>query len=221
MARDIDEALLLFLALVGLYSPVAAISSYIPLLKPYDAKEQRRISIGLFLNVAGISLIVVLIGEPLLVVLGLTTAALSATGGIALMYASIPLMRGLGEPKLDLASDGSINPAPSGSWKSIVFMPLTFPFTVGGATVGLLVAFRANVHGVAPVVALSIAAVAYAAVTGICAAVAGHAERLLSLKAKTVLDRVAGILLTAIAATLLASGVTQLVVDVLHRTKVL
>lgn len=221
MARNIDEALLLFLALVGLYSPVAAVSSYIPLLKPFNAREQLRISLGLFLNAAGIALVIVLIGEPLLVILGLSTAALSATGGIALMYASIPLMRGVGEPQLDLASDGTINPAPEGSWKSIIFMPLTFPFTVGGATVGLLVAFRANVHGVAAIGALSVAAVAYAAVTGTCAYVAGHAERLLSIKSKAVLDRVAGILLTAIAATLLTSGFTQLVVDVLHRVKVL
>ncbi|MFD9949744.1 MarC family protein [Nonomuraea sp. NPDC059023] len=34
------------------------------------------------------------IGEPLLKLLGISTAALTATGGIALAYAAIPLMRG-------------------------------------------------------------------------------------------------------------------------------
>ena len=34
-------------------------------------------------------------GEPLLVLLGLTNAALSATGGIALMDEAVPLMLGL------------------------------------------------------------------------------------------------------------------------------
>ena len=39
MAHEIDEALLMFLALIGLYSPIAAVSSYIPLLKPYTASQ--------------------------------------------------------------------------------------------------------------------------------------------------------------------------------------
>lgn len=197
MAHKIDEALLLFLALIGLYSPVAAVSSYIPLLKPYDRHAQLRISIGLFPNVGGIAVLTALVGEPLLVLLGLTTAALSATGGIGLMYEDVPLMLGHASD----AGDQEPASAPAGTappWRSVVFLPFTFPLTIAGATIGLLIGFRGNVHGAFGVGALLVAALAYALVTGLCVYTAGHAERRLSARAKQVLDRVAGILLVAL-----------------------
>ncbi len=38
MSLTIEEALLLFLALVGLYSPAAGVSPYLPLLKPFSRR---------------------------------------------------------------------------------------------------------------------------------------------------------------------------------------
>jgi multiple antibiotic resistance protein len=146
--------------------------------------------------------------------LGLTTAALSATGGIALMIAAVPMMLGKGDDPAAASTDAALA-RPSTSWRSVVFMPLTFPLTVGGATIAILIGFRAQVDGVGGVLALTIAALIHAAITGVCVYVAGHAGRRLSDRARIILDRVAGILLTAIAATLLASGFTRLVVDVL------
>jgi len=217
-----DEALLLLLALLGLYSPVAAVSSYIPLLQGYSHREVLRLSLGLFFNITGITVVTLLVGEPLLEVLGLTTAALSATGGISLMIAAVPLMLGR-TGKSDNTGDTAdvTSAAAPASWRSIVFMPLTFPLTIGGATIGLLVGFRADARGVGAVVWLVVAALLYAVVTAVCVFVAGHVGRRVSERAREVLDRVAGILLVAIAATLLASGFTRLVVDVLHAVDVL
>ena len=227
MASSVDEAVLLFLALVGLYSPVAAVSSYLPVLAPFNPREQLRIAIGLFVNVAGITIVTVLLGEPLLHVLGLTTAALSATGGISLMIAAVPLMTGSADPP---AEEPGVGGAPAGGespgsmvvpWRSVVFMPMTFPLTVGGATIGILVGFRAEVSGVFAIGALVVAAALYAAVTGVCVYISGHVQRRVSGKTRVLLDRVAGILLVAIASTLLASGFTRLVIDVLHSVKIL
>ena len=64
---------------------------------------------------------------------------------------------------------------------------------------------------------LSIAAVAYAVVTGLTLYASVHVERRVSPQAGMILDRVAGILLTSIAVILLANGFTDLVVDALNR----
>jgi len=217
-----DESLLLFVALVGLYSPIAAVSSYLPLLAPFNARQQLRLALGLFVNVAAIALVTILVGEPLLVLLGITTAALSATGGISLMLAAVPLMTGTtgGQTESGPAAGGGEGGADA-SWRSVVFMPLTFPLTIGGATVAILIGFRAEVQGVTAVLWLSIGALAYALVTGLCVYLAGHVERRVSDRARMLLDRVAGILLVAIASTLLASGFTRLVIDVLHSVRIL
>jgi multiple antibiotic resistance protein len=101
------------------------------------------------------------------------------------------------------------------SWRSILLTPVTFPLTVGGATFGVLVGFAATTNGVGDRVALSVAGLAYAAVTGFTLYASTHVHRRASERARAMLDRIAGILLTSIAVMLLASGATRLVVDVL------
>src|SRR4051812_44674020 len=91
------DAAVLFLALFALYSPVAALSSYLPIIRPFTHAEQLRLATGLVLNVAAFVLLAIWVGEPLLRLLGISTDALTATGGIALIFASVPLMRGTGE----------------------------------------------------------------------------------------------------------------------------
>lgn len=241
MTLSLDQALLLFLALFALYSPIAALSSYLPVVSSFSPAAQLRLALGLFFNVAVIVLISIWVGEPLLELLGISTAALSATGGIALLYAGIPLMRGIGEDAVrdEAGSDqagsdqagsdkaaGSVKAGGSGpgtvaapkseDWRAVLAMPLTFPLTIGGATVGLLVAFRAAAENTGAVIGLSLAGLAYAAVTGITVYLAGHLNRRVSASARMILDRIAGILLVAIATILLASGGTRLVVDVLN-----
>jgi multiple antibiotic resistance protein len=213
-----SEAVVLFLALFALYSPPAAIASYVPIVKSLDLADRTRLAFGLFVNVAVIAVASLWVGEPVLHILGLSTAALSATGGIALIFESVPLMLGKHDPPVDSASATAAGPR---GWRSVVFMPVTFPLTIGGATVGLLIAFRAEAHGYFAVGLLTIAALAYAFVTGISMFTAGRLEPRLSERGRELFDRVAGILLTAIAATLLASGFTRLVISVLHDVKVL
>ncbi|MFC7533074.1 MarC family protein [Actinoplanes sp. GCM10030250] len=221
------EALVLFLALFALYSPVAALSSYLPIVRPYNHRQQMSLAVGLVVNVTVFVLLAIWVGEPLLELLGISTAALTATGGIALIFASVPLMRGTGDivpastPAPSLV--GSAEPVPAAGPsqvlspesapdpRSVLFTPITFPLTVGGTTFAFGVAASADVGSVSGRAWLSLAAVAYAVVTGVTLYLSGHVERRVSPAAAALLDRVAGILLTAIAVVLLANGFTDLV----------
>ncbi|HEV2636512.1 MAG TPA: MarC family protein [Actinocrinis sp.] len=211
---EFANAWLLFVALFALYSPLAALSSYIPYVEGYSNAEQRKIAIGLFLNVLLMSMTALWVGEPLLALLGISTAALSATGGVALMLAAVPMMMGSTKPAEP--DPKAVNGAPRPPWRSIVFTPLTFPLTFGGTTFGFFVSYRAQSDSWTGAIGLSIAALAYAAVTGITLYAAGHLGRRVSPAAAATLEKIAGILLVAIAVILLASGGTRLVVDVLH-----
>jgi len=204
------DALVLFLALFGLYSPVAALGSYLPILAPYNHAQVLRLAVGLAFNAAIFVLAAIWVGEKLLELLGISTAALTATGGVALAYEAIPLMRGQSHAVEgpDPGSSAGGVPEP----RSVLFTPLTFPLTVGGTTFAFGVAASTGERGL-----LSIAAVAYAAVTGITLYLAGHVQRRISLNGAMLLDRLAGILLTAIAVILLANGFTDLVLARIHR----
>jgi multiple antibiotic resistance protein len=250
---SLKQALELFLALFALYSPLAALPSYLPTLGRMDRKEHVRLAVALFVNVAVISLVSLWIGEKLLVLLGVTTAALSATGGIALIFEAVPLMLGLHEKSPDTlpaaeatgtstaaevtgtstaaeatgtSTAAEVPGTPTAaeatgqaslvSWRSVAFLPITFPLTIGGATVGLLISFSANAHNSTGRLALSAAGLVYALVAGITIYLSSRLHPRLSPRALVLFDRVAGILLTAIAAILLASGGTRLVVEVLN-----
>ncbi len=145
--------------------------------------------------------------------LGLSTDSLVVTGGIALILEGVHLMTG-DEQQFLVSPDATTGEGES--WRSVAFMPVTFPLTIGGTTFGILVAFRADAGSPSAAVGLSIAALAYAAVTGLTIYASGHVARRASQKLQTLLGRLAGILLTAIAVTLLVSGGTRMVDSVLQ-----
>lgn len=212
-----DDPGLLFLALLALYSPLAALSSYMPIVGRYNAVDQMKLAVGLFFNVIVFVLIAIWIGEPVLQLLGISTAALAMTGGIALLYAGVPMMRGIQDPlpAETTPTAHALSPQEQDSWRSVLFTPLTFPLTVGGTSFGILVAFASTSNSLLDQIHFSMAGVAYAVVTGGTVYAAGHVHRLVSARARVILERVAGILLTAIAVSLLANGGTRLVVDTL------
>ena len=144
--------------------------------------------------------------------LGLSTDSLVVTGGIALIFEAIHLMTG-SEEQFVVSESETARGRP---WRSISFMPLTFPLTIGGTTFGILVAFRADVGTVKGALGLSVAALAFSAVTGLTLYAAGHVARRASARAQMLLGRLAGILLTAIAVTLLIGGGTRMVHSVLQ-----
>jgi multiple antibiotic resistance protein len=215
------EPLVFFLALFGLYSPIAALASYLPILHPYSHAQVLRLAVGLAINAAVFVLAAIWAGEPLLELLGISTAALTATGGIALAYEAIPLMRGKAGVVEELEKQetpaGLPQPPDPPEPRSVLFTPLTFPLTVGGTTFAFGVAASASAPGAQEKTLVSIAALAYAAVTGITLYLAGHVQRRISIRGAMLLDRIAGILLTAIAVILLVNGFTDLVLNRLHR----
>ncbi len=165
------QPLLLFLALFALYSPLAALPSYFPVVGRLGPADQRRLAIGLFVNVAVFSMVALWLGEPLLEILGLSTAALTAVGGIALMYEGVALMRGTAEHPAPPMVEAPARPVdapgaavnvhrPTGAWRDVLFVPVTVPLTVGGTTFAFFVAFRAQAESTAEVLGLSIAGLA-------------------------------------------------------------
>jgi multiple antibiotic resistance protein len=222
------EPLVFFLALFGLYSPVAALASYLPIIQSLSNAQVLRLSFGLTLNVAVFVLLAIWAGEPLLELLGLSTASLTATGGIALAWEAIPLMTGHHAPTAPAEATPSpdtetvpatgtepvpaAHPVPSDT-RSVLFLPLTFPLTVGGTTFAFGVAASASAPGISEKILVSVAAICYALVTGVTLYLAGHVTRRISPAGAVLLDRIAGILLTAIAVILLVNGFTDLVLS--------
>ena len=216
------EAWVLFFALFALYSPLAALPSYLPVIRGYTHRQTLILSLGLWLNAAAFVSLGIWAGEYLLELLGISVAALTATGGIALGWEAIRLMLGRAgiveelEPgQLERGEKPAAHPA--ADLKSVLFMPITFPLTVGGTTFAFGVAASADVGTAIERGYLTLAAVCYGAVTGVTLYLAGRMETRISIRGALLADSLAGILLTAIAVIQLANGFTDLVTSALHR----
>jgi multiple antibiotic resistance protein len=214
-----ENPLLMFSALFTLYSPLATVSSYFPVVARLSAPENTRLALGLFVNVSVFALVALWIGEPLLELLGISTDALVVTGAIAMLFVGVPQMRGKTEASGASAEDVDADARrlkERGAWRALVFMPSTFPLTVGGTTFAILVSFRARAGDLGEVALLSVTALAYAAVTALTLYVASYLERRVSRRTRDLLERIAGILLTAIAVSLLAKGAPPMILHTLE-----
>jgi multiple antibiotic resistance protein len=217
------EAWVLFFALFALYSPLAALPSYLPVIRGYSHRQLLSLSLGLWFNAAAFVAIGIWLGEFLLELLGISVAALTATGGIALGWEAVRLMLGHAgmveelEPGMAERGEKPAVEPPTGSIRQVLFMPITFPLTVGGTTFAFGVAASADAGSTVQRGYLTLAAIGYGAVTGITLYLAGRLEARISVRGALLADRMAGILLTAIAVILLANGFTDLVTHALHR----
>jgi multiple antibiotic resistance protein len=216
------EAWVLFFALFALYSPLAALPSYLPVIRGFTHRQLVRLSIGLWLNAAGFVILAIWVGEYLLELLGLSVAALTATGGVALGWEAVRLMLGKAGMVEELEPgqlERGVKPTahPAADLRSVLFMPITFPLTVGGTTFAFGVSASADVGTATERAYLTVAAIIYGAVTAITLYLAGRLETRISLQGTLLADRLAGILLTAIAVILLANGFTDLVTSALRR----
>ena len=78
----------------GLFSPLAGLASMASITGQYPKETQRKIATRMVLYIALLLTLVTWAGQALLQLLGVTTAQLTAAGGLALMLAAVPMMTG-------------------------------------------------------------------------------------------------------------------------------
>ena len=204
-----------FLTLVALYSPLAAAAAYGPIIGDFTPADRRRIALRLFLYVSLFLVVVVAIGELLLEIVGVSTNALGAAGGLALLYAGVPMMRGIEQvPPEDPTHIGERPVAVAdSSWRSVVVVPLAFPLSVGGSTIAVTLAAVTRAESGVDLVVLAIVTVAFAMVIGLTALIGGALPSRLSATTRNVHARLGGLLLTTIGLSVLVTNVTRIALE--------
>jgi multiple antibiotic resistance protein len=205
-----------FVTLVALYSPLSAAAAYAQVIGGYGVDIRRKMAARLFGIVAGFVAVMVWLGEFIIEVLNVSTTTLSAVAGVALLYAGIPMMRGIDNvPAEDSASVGErYGDIDRGlGWQEVLISPVTFPLSIGGSTVAVSVASASKAGGWQDLLALSAMGVAFAMVVSITSLLGGAIPGRVSRSGQTILQRASGVLVTAIGLSLLVSNVTKMVIE--------
>jgi multiple antibiotic resistance protein len=212
MTLTADQLLLLFTALVSLFSPLANIGPFTALVGHFSREDQRKIARGVLVNAVVVTLIFVWGGELLFNLLGVNPASLTVTGGIALFLAGMPMMlTGAKEPEgEDEAIEEAKKKKGDQDWRSMVVVPMTFPMSVDGTTAAYVVSATAFAQNAVDLLALSGAVVLFCIVVWLTHLFSPLIGRAVGPGGRDILTRVGGIVLVAIAVQLLASGLKGL-----------
>jgi multiple antibiotic resistance protein len=203
------EMLLLGTSLLTLFNPPSAIAAFASLASPYQHQVQTRMARRTAAYYALVILLVTWLGRPLLRILGLSLPALRLAGGFVLLVAALPMVTQY--QRSDARTEAELQANPDNrSWVHLVAVPLTFPISIGGATVAAVIAAGGENPSLARAIATSLVCLLVSGLVWLTLRSAIPLTRRMSHASIMALTAISGLLLLCIAFQVMAAGLRGL-----------
>ena len=186
----------LVIRLFVLLSPFCTLSLFLGCSGDMDEREQRSFGIRIALAIWIICVLFYLFGQAIFGFLGITLDAFRIGAGVVLFLNGLDLVRGSGIPKAKMcAGEGDM-----------AVVPMAIPYTVGPATIGVLLLMGANAHSMRQRIVEILAITVVGVLVGLLLVFARKLELILKEKGLSILGKLTGIYLVALAAQLFVDG---------------
>ena len=186
----------LVIRLFVLLSPFCTLSLFLGCSGDMDEREQRNFGIRIALAIWIICVLFYLFGQTIFGFLGITLDAFRIGAGVVLFLNGLDLVRGSGLPKAKMcAGEGDM-----------AVVPMAIPYTVGPATIGVLLLMGANVRSMRQRIVEILAITAVGGLMALLLIFARKLELILKEKGLSILGKLTGIYLVALAAQLIVDG---------------
>ena len=205
------EMVLLGTSLLTLFNPPSAMAVFATLASPYPRDVQHRMARRTAVLYAATILLVTWAGRPMLNVLGLSLPALRVAGGFVLLLAAVPMVTQY--QRSDAKKEAELEAAAAAqrqSWVQLVAVPLTFPISIGGATVAAVIAATGESPSMPRAIATSIVGLAMTGIVWLTLGLAIPLARRISRGSMAALTAFSGLLLLCIAFQVIAAGLRDL-----------
>jgi multiple antibiotic resistance protein len=190
-----------FVTLFVIVDPPGSVPLFLALTANQNGGERARSALRAVTVSFGVIVAFALFGESLLRYLSITLPALQGAGGLLLLLVSLELLTGRAE-----------TPSSGDADVDVALVPLGTPLLAGpGAIVATMVSVRQASGHTDKLVALGVAIVAIHVVIWLVLRFSGAILRVVRDGGISILTRVAGLLLAAIAVQLIANSVTAFV----------
>ncbi|WP_127130467.1 MarC family protein [Georgenia sp. SYP-B2076] len=199
MSAVVDLTLLstTFATLFVIMDPPGTVPVFLALTSTMTAKERRAAARQATVVSFGVILVFTLFGRYIIEFLHISIPALQLSGGLLLLLVAMELLTGKAE-----------DPQPSSGGVNVALVPLGTPLLAGpGAIVAAMLAVQESDGSVAGWVAIGVALVAIHVVIWAVMRFAGVIHRILGEGGTTLITRLAGLLLAAIAVQLMVDAV--------------
>ncbi|WP_153770612.1 MarC family protein [Labrenzia sp. CE80] len=197
----------MFAALFAIMNPIANLPVFLSLTADKTPAGQRAVAITLIVALVVGCCIIALAGNEILAVFGISLDAFRLAGGFLILLIALNLISGEqskshhGTEKEQEHHASQDNPA---------IYPLTVPILLGPGTISTLIIFRGQADGLAQEVAYGAAAAASVTLLGVTFLAAPLLEKLLGQTATSVMSRLMGMILAAIAMEMMVSSLKAL-----------
>lgn len=185
----------LWIKLFFVLTPFFALTMFLSLTEGYDEARRRRLALAVASAVAVLCLVLFFAGRQIFALFGITLDSFRIGAGMLLLLSGIGLVHGR-PAAADAAREGDV-----------AVVPLAMPIIVGPATTGTLLVMGAELDSVA---AKAIGSLALLAAVVCIAAVllsASLIQRGLGARGISILSRLSGLILAALAAQMIMTGI--------------
>ena len=184
-----------FVTLMVIFDPLGTVPIFIGLTAQETRERRRRLAAQAVLVAFSVIVVFALFGRTMLAYLGITLPALQVAGGLLLLLVALQLLTGkTNEP----SATASVN---------VALVPLGTPLLAGPGAIVAAMVFVQRIHDVPDLVGVAAALVAVHVVLWLALRYSGTLMRLIGEGGVSLITRIAGLLLSAIAVQLVADAV--------------
>ncbi|MEM8571159.1 MAG: MarC family protein [Pseudomonadota bacterium] len=196
-----------FGALFAIMNPLVNLPIFLGLTQGLDPAEQRKTALMVTLYCAIACAIVGIGGQQILGFFGITVEDFRVAGGIVLGSIALHMLNGSGSP----AHEGSHQEKEHlETTENVAFYPMTFPIIVGPGGITTLIVFLQQAKTPADYISYAGVVTAVIALLGIVLYFSAAIGRRLSGTLRVIMQRLMGMILLAIAVSMMAAGLTAL-----------
>ena len=195
------EAFTLYLKLFFLLTPFFVLGTFITLTDGIDGAMRRKLAMRITLGATCVTLIIFLAGSLIMKVFGITVDAFRGGSGVLLMITAINLVFGKDATQHETRADKLMDRA---------VVPLATPITAGPATLGTLMVMGTTAETYESRMITAVAIILACCSIGLMLAISDRIHKLLGLAKITIISKLTGLILSAIAVQMIVVGASNL-----------
>ncbi len=203
----------IILSLIVLVNPFSALSIFLELTQCYTSRERRRTAQITALSVFIIMTVFIFSGNWILKILSISTGSFQVGGGILVFLIAVSMMNSgsnPAKPKIGTQEHDEITVQPRPNMGAVAIVPLAMPLIIGPGGISTVIIHASAARHMNDLFAIVAAGAAISVICYLSLLAAAKVSRWLGETGLTVLNRIMGMLLAAVAVEIVIAGIRSL-----------
>ena len=203
----------IILSLIVLVNPFSALSIFLELTQGYTSRERRRTAQITALSVFIIMTVFIFSGNWILKILSISTGSFQVGGGILVFQIAVSMMNSgsnPAKPKIGTQEHDEITVQPRPNMGAVAIVPLAMPLIIGPGGISTVIIHASAARHMNDLFAIVAAGAAISVICYLSLLAAAKVSRWLGETGLTVLNRIMGMLLAAVAVEIVIAGIRSL-----------